>query len=103
MIYSTPEEIAADLAYWQKALRLQDWTVNVVIKPKQTLVQKAGDISMCSSKKIAYVQLLDPQDWSTEEEAFEGKQDHEQTLVHEFVAPSHAADRSGLRSCDRRQ
>jgi hypothetical protein len=85
MIYETQEEVAAALAFWQKALRLQDWHVTVEIKRSRDMggeYTRGGEVFIKDSRKAARINLLDPVDYSPS--CWE-PQDMEYFLVHELL------------------
>lgn len=66
MIYTSQEELDAALAYWQKVLRLQDWTVSATINRSRDMgdTNRGGEIRINDNRKGARIQLLDPVDYA---------------------------------------
>ena len=74
------------LAYWQRALRLQDWDITLAIKRRNKW--EGGTTSVASSdwhirSRHGSIDILDPDDY--EAEGFYEKQDMESSLVHELL------------------
>ena len=85
-------QLRKQCAYWQRALRLQDWEVKLTVSRRSqfTMPRCQGVIDWVLPTRQAYITLLDPRD-------FPGTpfmHDIEVTLVHEllhlYVAPFHA-------------
>lgn len=82
MIFDSQEQLDACLAYWQKVLRLQDWGVKARIVRRSALDDETNaHVSVTWNKKNAFIELLDPIDYSSTAWA----QDHEKSLVHELL------------------
>lgn len=69
------------LPYWQKRLRLQDWTIRCVVV-EQTENNPAGKVNQLSDYKDAVITILDPAKIPT---TWLGNNDPEVTLVHELL------------------
>lgn len=84
MIFENQEQLDACLVYWQKVLRLQDWTIRARIKRSYEMTHKDADgyIDHHHCIKSAMITLIDPADY---EPACWSDLDHEQVLVHEML------------------
>ena len=83
----TEKEATRLCRFWQRILRLQDWTLavrvvrgNGLILPENT----QGRCLMTPNRKEALIQLLDPIDYAPD---CMSHQDMEATLVHEILHP----------------
>jgi hypothetical protein len=80
----TEEQLQERLAHWQRVLKLQDWTVFVVIARDHEMDEEsnAGEIDVKLAQRIAKIWLRDPIDYT-------GRQwvpiDLERVLVHEML------------------
>lgn len=83
VIYS-PEQAAGVCSYYQEALRLRDWIVEVRIVPLSEMpsgIQARVDWNLL--RKSAVIRLLRPLDFRRRRE-FSGAQDMELDIVHEL-------------------
>ena len=64
------------LAYWQEALRIQDWDVHYDIVPVHVLDDAFADITFIATKRAAYLRMVNPEHRS---------HDWEVSLVHELL------------------
>lgn len=78
----TDTDLKQACEYWQKVLRLQDWTVKVRFVRQYDLhsSQQANCSSNCA-KKCAQIRIVSPDDYSNPE----WPQDVEKSLVHELL------------------
>lgn len=67
--------------YWQQVLRLQDWDIIIKIKRGYEMGNDCGNVNYQGYSKKAIINLLDPDDYSNEDFAY----DIEETLVHELL------------------
>ena len=86
MIYASQQELDADVERLKPVLGLEGWTIVAKIKrafdmPEGTM----GYHETQSSKRFAYIRLLDPADYDP---AILAAQCHRRTLIHEML---HAA------------
>lgn len=82
MIYTDQAQLNDALAYWQKALRLQDWTVVAEVVPGHITDYAQGDCSHYLKLKEACIRLADPK--HRRSNSFSAW-DSETTLVHELL------------------
>jgi hypothetical protein len=76
--------VAEKVSVWQKRLKLDDWTVSVVMARKADLKQGTmGGIRWDKGKKIATMWAMDAADYSVSNE--EMLKDLEFTVVHELI------------------
>lgn len=86
-------ELLADrLGYWQRTLRLQDWTVGVMLARTGFLPQGASKdalaaIEIFPHRRDAVITMLHPLDLGTVEHFYIGNEvyDYDKTLVHELL------------------
>lgn len=81
----TIEEAQALMAEWQEVLRLQDWTITLMISRGNGLDIPQGNQGHCDMvfrRKEGRIQLLDPIDFPKNTSS---PQDMEVTLVHELL------------------
>lgn len=78
----TEGELKEKLKEWQGKLRLQDWMINVEIVRQREMSQmnRLGEVEFNVYAKTANISILDPVDYDDW-----GKQDMENTLVHELL------------------
>lgn len=72
------------LAYWQKVLRLTDWTIklNINCKPEEMALEEAtGCTDWAEAAKTARIDILDPEYYGKRIVAF----DFNKTLIHELL------------------
>lgn len=72
------------LAYWQKALRLTDWTIklNINCRPEEMACQDAeGSTTWTEATKTARIDIIDPIYYGMRVAPF----DFEKTLIHELL------------------
>ena len=82
MIYENQEQLDADLAFWQKQLRLRDWTVRAKVVRQRDIPTGEQAYSFTNTLlKDARILLLDPVDY---DETQPPPLDHEHDLVHEL-------------------
>src|SRR5690625_2812996 len=76
------EQLEQKLKYWQSKLRLNDWKINAQITRDKDMSQRdrLGEVEYNIYKKEAFIRILDPVDYDDY-----GKQDMENTLVHELL------------------
>lgn len=97
-------QLEACCAWWQRVLRLQDWTI-VIKRVRFSACDRtlgagglAGQVSWNLEKKGAVIKIVDPEDYdATCNPDFERPQDMEYTVVHEllhlhFAPLSHVTD-----------
>lgn len=81
----TEKQIRKLLAFWQKRLSLQDWTIDFSLVPKMTIAG-FGECSCDEQAKIATVRLTKPDEIYTRDASSEAiKDDIEDTIVHELL------------------
>lgn len=84
----TLEQAERRIRYWQRILRLTEWTFNVSICRALQLDTTGklvlGDVSVLETKKIAHVRLLDSRDF-LKDGGFVDEFDHELTIIHELL------------------
>lgn len=72
------------LVYWQKRLRLQDWTLTVAVVRKSELSTGCyGEVSISRIYRQADIALMDPVDFEASDS--ERERDMEDSLVHELL------------------
>lgn len=77
-------ELTAHLAYWQRALRLQDWTVTAkMVRYGEIGGGKGGEIQYCLEMKDALLSVVMAESYPRGERFTH--HDEEQTLVHELL------------------
>ena len=86
---SFEKELRIQLAYWQKALYLQDWTIDFKIV-RQWDMPDSGTVACCQwylQRKDAVIQVLDPQDLAGVGRKFiDGEEcDYDISIVHELL------------------
>jgi hypothetical protein len=82
-ILLTQEELERAGAYWQKALRLQDWDVKHVIARARDMGTAVADCDYMESLKRATIRVMDPIDNNTIPERW--PRDMEADLLHEIL------------------
>jgi hypothetical protein len=76
--------VAEKLARWQRQLKLEDWSISVVMTQRQRLRRGTlGSIRWDAGKKAATIRVLDPADYQVPYRAM--LKDMEFTLVHELI------------------
>ena len=85
------EKLSERVGYWQRVLRLQDWTVGITIA-RQSELQGAPPDTLASStiyvhRKDAVIAVVHPFDASAASQYFVGNEsmDYDITLVHELL------------------
>lgn len=83
-VYKDQIELDEALEFWQRTLRIQDWTITAEIVRDRDLGSsgRGGEIWIKEKRKAAKIRLLDPIDYSPT--CWEA-QDMEYFLVHECV------------------
>lgn len=82
MIYKDQAELDAGLALWQKRLRLQDWTITVVIVRGVKIPDRQGELNCITKAREAQIRLIHPDDYFHD---LEREYDQELVLVHELI------------------
>jgi len=86
VIYETQADLDAALAYWQKVLRLQDWTIKArIVTRKEMPDYWFGWSQVQNNLKTCFIRLIHPEHRDHEDLAPENELDHEQSLVHELL------------------
>jgi len=80
----TLEELKSRCTYWQRRLRLQDWTIFLDVQSAKDMKadDNDGEIQMLQVKRQAWITILDPADYPAHADE---PQDMERTLVHELL------------------
>ena len=80
-------EALAALPIWQKRLRLQDWSIRIMVTRMAELGEDTlGDVKPGRTKRAALIRLLHPADVAGQNFVFDGEAwDWEITLVHELL------------------
>lgn len=79
------QQLQEACAHWQKILRLQDWSVRVVVARGNGIDLQADTKGNCNwvlKKKAALIKIMDPVDYDP---GIRWPQDMEMTLVHELL------------------
>ncbi len=75
------DQLQEKLKLWQERLRLQDWIVSVkIVRRREMQPDRQGEIEFNLYNKVAMISILEPIDYDDW-----GKQDMEDTLVHELL------------------
>lgn len=83
VLFASEAEAQECCARWQKVLWLQDWDVRVHLKRGRDMLgeNRTAEVAYIRSKKMAVVNLIDPQDYENRDWPL----DHEKSLVHELL------------------
>lgn len=81
----TLEELKTCMEYWQRALRMQDWKIELQIVPRKDFIddQRTASSSWWQRCKDGEIKVLS--ETSYKSEAFIDPQDMEVSLVHELL------------------
>jgi len=84
---TAPETYLRDkLAVWQHRLKLEEWSINVVVsKPSDLRPGTLGNIHWDAEKKTAVIRVLDAPDSATDQQIAAAVAEMECTIVHELV------------------
>lgn len=81
-LYKTVADLAKDVAWWQKMLRLEDWRITITISTLGAMRGNLGQVEIESDRKLARLTMAQGSDYR--EKALY-HQDMEVTLVHELL------------------
>lgn len=81
---ATSDTLEAHLAYWQRALRIQDWDIEAEYADAEELEngKRGGECAVCQPKRKARIKIL-AEEFRPRASWFE--HDEELTLVHELL------------------
>jgi hypothetical protein len=85
-VIKTQTELERLCAYWQSALRLNDWVIQVSLSHRMTTNDTLSDVKWNPPDLEANIILLHPDDWPEAFDVYE--QDHrdmEHDLLHELL------------------
>lgn len=77
----TQKQLETRLKFWQKVLRLQDWSIAVSLVPSEDIEGAHGMCNYVTTRKAAVIRVMRHSDWKEGEMPY----DADQTLVHELL------------------
>lgn len=85
MIYQNQDQLDADLAYWQRLLRLQDWNVTAEVSAKPEDFKGRTSAYICTHTNSRHASIKIKHDSLQRTDALPVDRDQENSLVHELL------------------